>query len=107
MEEPKLAALSVNLLIWAPREPPIFKEENTKGLLGKDLAAAIQDGNSCKIKVLTILTERLLTPAKIDEASRDSQREAKVSDYTVPNSDQFCSRLKELVVSGKKKLKGI
>jgi hypothetical protein len=83
-----------------------YKEENTKGLLGNDLAAAIQDENSCKLKVLTILTDRLLTAPKTEAAPNDWRREAKISDYTVQSSTQFCSRLQALVVSAKRKFKG-
>lgn len=80
-------------------------QESSKGILQKDLVAAIQDGNNCKLKVLEILKEKLLTEPPVTKTA-DVEKKLNITSYEVPNSEQFCARLKSVVISAKRKFNG-
>ncbi len=82
-----------------------YTEESSKGILQKDLTAAIQDGNNCKIRVLEILKEKLLTELEPSK-KLETQDKLNITNYDVPNAELFCTKLKQVVSSAKRKFRG-
>lgn len=85
-----------------------YQSEHSAGVLQKDLITAIQSGNNCKLQVFLTLEHDLLGAKK---STPDVQSEEKVIEspvnFTVPNSEQYCKRLKSVLDSGNKGFKPI